>query len=118
MFHIGDGPTELEMEEVDLETQGRSSTLGTGVGTDHNASWILPRPAYRWEGLLSDPPCKEKKEKRKWFSKLGAWLGLTPLWRSGLMSSGISLDVRLEGGRYVVIEEEDEVEIPINASEN
>ena len=108
MFHIGDGPAELEMDQVDAETQGPLSTLGTGGGTDHDASWIPPRPAYRWEGLLQDPPGKGKEWKRKWFAKFEVWLGLTPLWRSGLMSSGISLDVRLENGRYVVINGEDE----------
>lgn len=109
MFHIGDGPTELEMDQVDVETQGQSSTLlGTGGGTDHDASSIPPRPVYRWEGLLNDPPGKGKQGKRKMFAKLGAWLGLTPLWRSGLMSSGISLDVQLQNGRYVVIVDEDD----------
>lgn len=108
MFHIGDGLTELEMDQVDAETQGQPSSLGTGGGTDHDASWIPPRPVYRWEGLLQDPPGKGKKGKRKWFAKLGAWLGLTPLWRSGLTSSGISLDVRLRNGRYVVIDDDDE----------
>ena len=108
MFHIGDGPTELGMDQVDAETQGQPSTLGTGGGTDHDVSWIPPRPAYRWEGLLQDPPGNGKKGKRTWFAKFGAWLGLTPLWRSGLISSGISLDLRLENGRYVVISAEDE----------
>ena len=108
MFHVGDGQTELEMDEVDLETQGQPSTLGTGGGTDHDDTEMRPRPVYRWEGLLNDPPGKGREGKRTWFAKVGAWLGVTPLWRSGL-SSGISLDVRLENGRYVVIEEEDNV---------
>lgn len=51
MFHLGDHVSELEMEEVDMESQG-SSTLGTGVGTDHDASSIIPRPTYRWEGEI------------------------------------------------------------------
>jgi hypothetical protein len=50
MFHVGDHSSELDMDGVDLETQAQSSTLGTGVGTDHDASSIRPRPAYRWEG--------------------------------------------------------------------
>jgi hypothetical protein len=108
MFHIGNGSTELEMDQVDAETQGHPSTLGTGGGTDHDISWIPSRPVYRWEGLLNDPPTVGEQGKRKWFAKLGAWLGLTPLWRSGLMSSGLSLDVRLENGRYVVIDNEDQ----------
>lgn len=50
MFHLGDHASELDMEDLDVETQAQSSTLGTGVGTDHDASSIRPRPAYRWEG--------------------------------------------------------------------
>jgi len=103
MFHLGDHTSELEMEEVDLETQGQSSTLGTGVGTDHDAASIVPRPTYRWEGLLQDP-YHSGKQHRRFFAKFGAWLGVTPLWRSGTPSNGISLDVRLEGGRFVLLE--------------
>lgn len=106
MFHIGDGGTERDMLEVDLETRaGQLSTIGTGGGTDHDDSWIRTRPNYRWESILNDPPSKGKQGRRKFLTKLGAWLGLTPLWRSGTPSSGISLDVRLEDGRYVTIED-------------
>ena len=35
MFHYGRGGHELEMTDVDLETQGKPSTIGTGGGTDH-----------------------------------------------------------------------------------
>ncbi|KAJ6604613.1 hypothetical protein DFH09DRAFT_1123281 [Mycena vulgaris] len=101
-FHVGDHTSELDMEEIDMETQGQASTLGTGVGTDHDASSIRPRAAYRWEGLLQDP-YHSGRPHRRLFAKLGAWLGLTPLWRDGTPSNGISLDVRLDGGRYVVI---------------
>lgn len=52
MFHVGDHTSELEMGEVDLETEGQPSTLGTGVGTDHDAASIIPRPTYRWEGKI------------------------------------------------------------------
>ncbi|KAJ7125620.1 hypothetical protein C8R43DRAFT_1029603 [Mycena crocata] len=103
MFHLGDHDSELEMDEVDVETQGQSSTMGTGGGTDHDAASIRPRPTYRWEGLLQDPR-RNGRRHRRFFGKLGAWLGLTPLWRSGTPSNGISLDVRLECGRYVLIE--------------
>ncbi|KAJ7492658.1 hypothetical protein FB451DRAFT_1219165 [Mycena latifolia] len=103
MFHLGDHASEMDMEEVDAETQAQSSTLGTGVGTDHDSSSIRPRAAYRWEGLLQDP-YRKGRHNHRFFAKLGAWLGLTPLWRSGTPSDGITLDVRLEGGRYVVIE--------------
>ncbi|RDB29648.1 hypothetical protein Hypma_015565 [Hypsizygus marmoreus] len=106
MFHLGDGDTERDMMEVDLETRaGQPSTIGTGGGTDHDDSWIRARPNYRWEGILDDPLSKGKKGRRKWFTKFGAWLGLTPLWRSGTPSSGVSLDVRLENGHYVLIED-------------
>ncbi|KAF8641214.1 hypothetical protein AX17_000848 [Amanita inopinata Kibby_2008] len=102
LFHVGDGNRELDMEDVDLETLGRPSSLGTGGGTDHDASGIHARPAYRWEGLLGDP-VRHGKRRRKLLTKLGAWFGITPLWRTGLPSNGLSLDVRLENGRYVVI---------------
>ncbi|KAJ7103568.1 hypothetical protein B0H15DRAFT_812784 [Mycena belliarum] len=102
MFHLGDHASELNMDEVDMETLAQSSTLGTGPGTDHDASSIRPRAAYRWEGLLQDPYSTGTPH-RRFFAKLGAWLGLTPLWRSGTPSQGISLDVRLDGNRYVLI---------------
>lgn len=63
---------------------------------------ILPL-TLRWEGLLNDPLRRDRRWRRKWFAKFGAWFGITPLWRSGMPSKGISLDVRLENGRYVVI---------------
>lgn len=107
MFHIGNGSTERDMLEVDLETRaGQASTIGTGAGTDHDDSWIRTRPNYRWEGILDDPP-SAGKWRRRLFAKVGAWLGLTPLWRTGA-SDGISLDVRLENGRYVLIDLEDD----------
>jgi hypothetical protein len=106
MFHMGNDGHELDMEDVDLEAPTQSSTLGTGGGTDHDDSSIRPRPAYRWEGLLDDPLSKEKFCRRRIFTKLGAWFGITPLWRSGMPSQGVSLDVRLENGHYVLVEEE------------
>ena len=105
-MHLGDDKQELDMEDIDILTQGQSSTLGTGGGTDHDDSWIRMRPAYRWEGLLSDPPRQGgRKGHRKLLGKLGAWLGVTPLWRTGSPSNGISLDVRLEDGRYVLLDD-------------
>ncbi|KAJ7225550.1 hypothetical protein GGX14DRAFT_421095 [Mycena pura] len=101
LFYLGDHASEFDMEEVDVETMGPSSTLGTGAGTDHDASSIRPRPAYRWEGLLQDP-YRHGKRHRRLFAKLGAWLGLTPLWRSATPSNGLALDLRLENGHYVV----------------
>ena len=97
------------MEDVDILTQGGPSTLGTGGGTDHDDPWILARPAYRWEGLLNDPPGKGGSEPRKQIlSKLGVWFGVTPFWRSGSLSNGISLDLKLENGRYVLLTDDNE----------
>lgn len=105
MFHIGDDKRELDMEDIDILTQGQPSTLGTGGGTDHDDSWIRMRPAYRWEGLLSDPPHQGGyKGRKKFLGKLGAWFGVTPLWRTGSLSNGISLDVKVEDGRYVLLD--------------
>lgn len=96
------------MKDVDILTQAESSTLGTGGGTDHDDPWILARPTYRWEGLLSDPPRKGGTEPRKNFlAKLGVWFGVTPFWRSGSPSNGISLDLKLKDGRYVQLADED-----------
>lgn len=106
MFHLGSDRRELDMEDIDVLTQGQSSTLGTGGGTDHNDSWIRTRPTYRWEGLLSDPPrIAGHQLRRHWQAKLGAWMGLTPLWRYGTPSDGLSLDIKVKNGRYVLFDE-------------
>jgi hypothetical protein len=105
LFHIGDEVSELDMESVDLQTQARSSTLGTGGGTDYDYADIQARPRYKWEALLSDPLRKGKQEwKRRWFGKMGAWFGVTPFWKSEMLSKGLAVDVRLEGGRYVLMD--------------
>ncbi|KAJ3516260.1 hypothetical protein NLJ89_g1239 [Agrocybe chaxingu] len=104
MFHLGNDRRELDMEDVDVLTQAQSSTLGTGGGTDHDVSGIRARPTYRWEGLLDDPPRNGGHEgRRKWLAKLKAWFGITPLWRAGWTSNGLSLDVKLQDGRYVLL---------------
>lgn len=54
-----------------------------------------------------DPVRGRRRRRDGWFVKLGAYLGLTPIWRSGSPSKGVSLDVQLQNGRYVVLEEED-----------
>ena len=106
MYHLGDDQRELNVEEIDVLTLGGPSTLGTGGGTDHDESWIRFRPTYRWEGLLSDPPHKGGHEgRRKWLVKLKAWFGISPFWRSGLPSNGISFDVQLKNGRYVPLDD-------------
>jgi hypothetical protein len=111
---------EVDMEEIDFETLAGTSKLGTG-GTDYDDLSIRARPTYkyvlrlipllslitghRWEGLLDDPLRRDKRWRRRWFAKMGVWFGITPLWRTGMPSKGISLDVRLEDGRYVLIKD-------------
>ncbi|KAJ8083971.1 hypothetical protein PM082_002738 [Marasmius tenuissimus] len=111
LFHVGNGTSELDMDHVDVEMQGqRSSIIGTGGGTDHDDASILPRPAYRWEGLLEDPPEPLERKKRKFLTKVAAWLGLAPTWRAGMPAKGVSIDVQLQDGRYVIIEEPNSTE--------
>ncbi|KAG7450562.1 uncharacterized protein BT62DRAFT_884109 [Guyanagaster necrorhizus] len=104
LFHIGQDHSELDMEDVDLETLVQPSTLGTGGGTDHDNSSIRARPTYRWEGLLSDPVHRGTRRRSHFLAKLGAWIGITPLWRSGVASQGLSLDIQMENGRYVLLD--------------
>lgn len=111
MFHVGDHPTEVDIDNIDLdlETTARPSTLGTGGGTDHDDASIRQRPEYRWEGVLNDPIIAGKRRKRRWFAKLGAWFGITPLWQSSMPSKGISIDVHIEDGCYVLNYDQDHV---------
>ncbi|KAI0274852.1 hypothetical protein BC834DRAFT_814779 [Gloeopeniophorella convolvens] len=102
IFHLGYDTHGLDMEDIDIETQGRPSSLGTGGGTDHDDSSIRPRPAFRWEGILDDPLAK--KSHRKFLAKMGVWLGWTPIWRIGNRSVGVALDIRLDGDRYVLMD--------------
>ncbi|KAJ7071068.1 hypothetical protein C8F01DRAFT_1108962 [Mycena amicta] len=103
LFHLGGHASEMDMDEVDLETAAASSTLGTGAGTDYDASSIHPRPAYRWEAMLQDRYRVVGRPHRRFLAKMGAWLGLTPVWRS-TPSNGLALDVRLDHGRYIPLE--------------
>ncbi|KAL0581635.1 hypothetical protein V5O48_000451 [Marasmius crinis-equi] len=105
LFHLGNGHSELDMDHVDVEMQGQPSNIGTGGGTDHDDASIIARPTYRWEGLLEDPPDLLERRKRKFVTKVAAWLGLAPTWRAGTPAQGVSIDVRLQDGRYVIIEE-------------
>ena len=95
------------MEEVDAQTLARPSTLGTGGGTDHDDESIRARPAYRWEGIMEDPLRKSPRHTPSLFAKFGVWLGITPLWRSGIPSMGLALDVRLDHGQYVLLQDDD-----------
>lgn len=89
-----------------MQTQARPSTLGTGGGTEEDDKSIRARPLYRWEGILEDPLRKTKQTRQLFLAKLGVWFGLTPLWRSGAPSMGLALDVRLNNGRYVLLQDD------------
>jgi hypothetical protein len=91
----------MDIGTIDMETMVNPSSLGTGGGTDHDGSVIF-RPTYRWESLLSDPIVKPWHPRRRILGKLGAWLGLTPLWQSQRPSLGLSLDLSQQGGHYVL----------------
>ena len=95
------------MEEIDQRTQLHPSTIGTGGGTDHDDETIRARPTYRWEGLLDDPVRKYESRIGQFFVKIGVWFGITPRWRSGGRSMGLSLDVRLQNGHYKVMDEDE-----------
>lgn len=83
----------------------KSSILGTGGGTDYNDSQIRPRPLYRWEAIYDDPVAPSGKPHKRWLPKLVTWLGLDPYWEpNSRLSSGISLDVVLKDGNYVLLE--------------
>jgi len=110
-FHLGDDQSELDMEELDLQTLTGPSTMGTGGGTDHDDSSIRARPAYRWEGILNDP-LRKRRGHKSFIGKLGAWFGITPLWRSGSPSRGLSLDVQLDNGRYILMPQSFNGKIP------
>lgn len=101
ILHLGDNDSELDMSEVDQETLRAPSTLGTGGGTDHDDDAVRARPKYRWEGILSDTP--HHHHRLSIWTKLASWFGISPLYRTGTPSAGLSLDVRLENGRYVLL---------------
>ncbi|KAJ8514702.1 hypothetical protein ONZ45_g7784 [Pleurotus djamor] len=105
LFHLGIDGSEMNMSVVDENLEQPSTTFGTGGGTDHDDISVRPRPTYRWEGLLMDEVQERKPRRKGLFVKLKAWLGLNPIWRSGSPSKGISLDVRLHNGRYVLLSE-------------
>ena len=108
MVHLGEGQSELNMDDLDLQTLGQPSTLGTGGGTDHDDTEVRARPNFRWEGLMTSP-IRESIRGSQWFvGKIGVWFGLTPLWRPSFTVTGFSLDIRLDDkGRYVSIGAED-----------
>lgn len=99
------------MEEIDAQSRAKPSTLGTGGGTDHDDADIRARPLYRWEGILGDKLSTTKRRHASIWSKFGVWFGITPLWRSGVPSPGLALDVRLDAatGRYVLLQDDQTV---------
>lgn len=96
----------MDLEDLDLLSHAKSSTLGTGGGTDHDDVSIRARPMYRWEAIFEDPLRRGIKGRyRRWLPKLAVWFGLSPFWKlSTALTSGISLDVRFEDGRYILLE--------------
>ncbi|KAH9936996.1 uncharacterized protein B0H18DRAFT_925256 [Fomitopsis serialis] len=104
VLHLGEDTSELDMEEVDMKTLMQPSTLGTGAGTDYDDVSIRARPYYRWEGILDDELRKTKPKHRPFLAKMAVWFGLSPFWRSGVQSKGLALDVRMENGRYVLLD--------------
>lgn len=92
-----------------MQTLPQPSTLGTGGGTEYDDSSIRARPQYRWEGILGDPivdskAVTNKAEGRRFASKLAVWFGIQPTWIPGDSSHGLSLDVELVNGKYVLLE--------------
>jgi len=100
--HFGEDASHFVLDDIDKGSHARTSSLGTGGGTDHDDSSILPRPEYQWEGILEDPllPSKGKQYRAGWTAKLEVWLGISPLWRAGKVSKGLALDVTLANGKY------------------
>lgn len=95
------------MEDLDLQTIGQPSTLGTGGGTEYDDPEVRARPTFRWEGLMTSPIRECIRGSEWFFGKFGVWFGITPLWRSSVVVIGFSLDVELDNeGRYVPIQEE------------
>ena len=87
-----------------MQTLPQPSTLGTGGGIEYDDSSIRARPQYRWEGILDDPVTSARRPRRNFISKLAVWFGIQPTWLTGDRSHGLSLDVRLENGKYVLLE--------------
>ncbi|KAG8819628.1 hypothetical protein FRC19_009638 [Serendipita sp. 401] len=111
LIHLGDGEEEMDLNDVDLTTHVRSSSMGTGGGTDLDDAEIRIRPAFKWEDVFDDAihhggrPKWQYLHWRRWRGMLAVWFGITPLNRRRLRTSGIALDVALDGmGRYVVLE--------------
>ena len=89
---------------MEFTSHPKTSSLGTGGGTDHDDVSIRARPLYRWEAIFDDPLTRDLN--RRWLPKLAVWFGLSPFWRSRMpLTNGVSLDVRLENGNYVLLKD-------------
>lgn len=84
--------------------------MGTGGGTDHDDESIRARPAFKWEGVFEDPIYKlrlfSERIRRRPLGKLAVWFGVTPVGRTRYWTNGVAFDLRLDKGRYVVLEAE------------
>jgi hypothetical protein len=91
---------------MEFTSHPKTSSLGTGGGTDHDDVSIRARPLYRWEAIFEDPLRHGPERRyRRWLPKLAVWFGLSPFWKSGMaLTNGVSLDVRLEDGNYVLLD--------------
>lgn len=96
----------MDIEDLEFTSHPKTSSLGTGGGTDHDDISIRARPFYRWEAIYEDPLHRGASGRHKrWLPKLSVWFGFSPFWRSGRsLTNGVSLDVRLEDGNYVLLE--------------
>lgn len=104
-YHLGEASFEIDLEGLDLTGHTRGSTLGTGGGTEYDDASIRARPMYRWEDIFDDPISQNRKT--RFLPKMMVWLGLSPYWHSGkARTAGISLDLRLEDGSYVMVANE------------
>lgn len=110
-MHVGETADEVDLNDVDLTTHVRSSSIGTGAGTQVDDPEIRVRPAFKWEDVFNDPIHGGGKtfwrylDWRRWKNIIAVWFGITPLDHRKLRTNGIALDVMLDdSGRYVVIE--------------
>ncbi|CAG7849321.1 SubName: Full=Uncharacterized protein {ECO:0000313/EMBL:CCA70937.1} [Serendipita indica DSM 11827] len=111
LIHVGDGEEEMDLNDLDLTTHVRSSSMGTGGGTDLDDASIRIRNAFKWEDVFDDTvhkghrPLSQYLHWKSWKNMLAVWFGVTPLSHRRLRTNGIALDVEVDSsGRYIVIE--------------
>ncbi|KIM22943.1 hypothetical protein M408DRAFT_269120 [Serendipita vermifera MAFF 305830] len=111
LVHVGNTTEEIDLEDLVLTTHVRSSSMGTGGGTDLDDASIRIRPAYKWEDVFNDTmhdrgykPVWQYFHWRRWKGMLAVWFGITPLNRRRMRTNGIALDVALDkSGRFTTI---------------